>query len=206
MARLIFTDTVFTGQAFELRQEKTLVGRGEQNHLIIPEASVSVEHCMILVNGPEVLICELDSHNGTYVDGVRISKQTQIKAGQIVQIGTAVARLELGEDDDDGESEEMTAISGYRRALQRPGPSAGAANLTPTKLASPAPIDAEEETVTLKPPPTPPARTVPIRSAAQPASTNGGSEPNRAGLWIGLTIAALILMSALIYWSLIAKR
>lgn len=206
MARLIFTDAVFTGQVFELRQEKTLIGRGEKNHLIIPEASVSVEHCMILVNGPEVLICELDSHNGTYVDGARISKQIQIKAGQVVQIGTATARLELAAEDEVSENEEMTAISGYRRALQRPGGPTAPAAVGPTKLASPAPINAQEETVTLKRPPAAPARDVPIKSVARPHGARPESEPSRAGLWIGLTIAALLLMSAFVYWALIAKR
>src|SRR6266545_4090755 len=59
MPKLIFTDTKFAGQVYRLMLEKTTVGRGDQNILVIRDDSVSSKHCVILVNGPEVIVREL---------------------------------------------------------------------------------------------------------------------------------------------------
>lgn len=87
MAKLIFVHEKFGGQSLSLPQGKTSVGRGAQNSLVIPDASVSTEHCHLLVNGPEILVCERGSANGTFIDGVRVQGQRQIRSGQELRFG-----------------------------------------------------------------------------------------------------------------------
>src|SRR2546428_13236852 len=84
MAKLIFIDQRFAGRVYELVLEKTTVGRGDQNTLTIRDRSLSASHCEILTYGSEVIVRDLNSRNGTFVQGVRLNQQSQVKSGQTV--------------------------------------------------------------------------------------------------------------------------
>ena len=129
MAKLIFTDPKLAGRIYELTIETTSVGRSDQNTLVIHDSTVSGRHCEILVNGNEVIVRDLDSHNGTFVDGVRLNKQSQAKSGQTVCFGSVEARLELDLASDDTDASSMTAVHSHakavrdqRRAQEKPAP------------------------------------------------------------------------------------
>ena len=119
MTKLIFTDTNYSGQVYELARERTTVGRSEQNNLVIRESSLSAVHCEILVNGSEVIVRDLGSRNGTFVNGVQLTnQQSQLKSGQTVRFGSVEARLELdGPATDDGDSE-ITAVHAMSRIMR----------------------------------------------------------------------------------------
>ena len=153
MTKLIFTDKNHAGRVYELTLEKTTVGRSDQNTLSIPDASLSAQHCEILVNGPEVIVRDLGSRNGTFVNGTRLTnQQSQLKSGQTVRFGSVEARLELdgrGESSDDTASE-MTAVHALGRILreqkkERENPRPADASM---KLASADPSVIEDHTVT----------------------------------------------------------
>ena len=95
MPKLIFSHEPFAGRVYALTLEKTAVGRGDQNTLALHDPSVSLAHCEILVHGPEVIVHDLGSANGTFVAGVRVRGQAPINHGQIVRFGSVTARLEL---------------------------------------------------------------------------------------------------------------
>lgn len=118
MARLIFTYPNLCGPVFELTLEKTTVGRDEKNSLVLRDRLVSRRHCEILVHGSEVIIRDLDSHNGTFVDGVRLNKQSQVKSGQVIHFGYVEARLEIGPGADDSEDSSFSAIRSHGKALR----------------------------------------------------------------------------------------
>src|SRR5262245_22171828 len=128
MAKLIFTDDKFSGQIYELTLERTTVGRGNENTLVIRDPSLSSKHCEILTNGTEVIVRDLGSKNGTMVDGIRLrNQQSQLKPGKTVGFGSAEARLELDQDDSPQEDTAETAVYPHkqfireqRRAKQRP--------------------------------------------------------------------------------------
>ena len=119
MTKLIFTDHDHAGRVYQLVLEKTTVGRGDQNTLIIADSSLSAAHCEILVNGTEVIIRDLGSRNGTYVNGAKLVKQqAQLKSGQIVRFGTVEARLELGTPSTSDTVSEMTAVHAMSRIMR----------------------------------------------------------------------------------------
>src|SRR5437016_13054306 len=95
MARLIFINKNFADRTYDLLLEKTTIGRGDQNTLVIRDSSLSSRHCEILMHGAEIIVRDLDSSNGTFVAGVRLNKQSQIKSGQTVRFGSVEARLAL---------------------------------------------------------------------------------------------------------------
>jgi pSer/pThr/pTyr-binding forkhead associated (FHA) protein len=86
----------FTGRTYELKVERTTVGRVPDNAFEIPEASVSSHHAEILLKGNELLVRDLDSTNGTFINGERISEGV-LKPGQILRLGTVEMRFETGE-------------------------------------------------------------------------------------------------------------
>ena len=85
-----------TGRTYELKVEKTTVGRVEDNSFQIPETSVSSHHAEIHLRGNEVLIKDLNSTNGTFINGEKISEAV-LKPGQILRLGMIEMRLESGE-------------------------------------------------------------------------------------------------------------
>lgn len=96
MAKLVLLSEGLTGRTYELKTDKTTVGRVSDNTFEIPEASVSSHHCEIHLRGGEVFIKDLDSTNGTFINGEKISEAV-LKPGQILRLGTVDMRLETGE-------------------------------------------------------------------------------------------------------------
>jgi len=76
-----------------LKADKTTVGRVEDNTFQIAEASVSSHHCEILLRGSDVVIKDLNSTNGTFVNGEKISESV-LKPGQTLRLGQVEMRLE----------------------------------------------------------------------------------------------------------------
>ena len=73
--------------------EKTTIGRVEDNVFQIAEPSVSSHHCEVLLRGKEVVVRDLNSTNGTYISGERITESV-LKPGQILRLGQVEIRLE----------------------------------------------------------------------------------------------------------------
>ncbi len=72
-------------QGFET--EKTIVGRSEKCDLRLVDGMVSRNHCIILTEGKRSIVKDLESRNGTWVNGRRIKNRRQIKKGDIIQVG-----------------------------------------------------------------------------------------------------------------------
>jgi pSer/pThr/pTyr-binding forkhead associated (FHA) protein len=96
MARLVLLSEGLTGKTFDLKPELTTVGRLPDNALQIPEASVSSHHCEIQLRGNDLFVRDLDSTNGTYINGEKIKEGT-VKPGQILRLGMVDMRLETGD-------------------------------------------------------------------------------------------------------------
>ena len=73
------------------------VGRNPTNDVVIHEASVSSFHAEITVDENGVLVRDLQSTNGTFVDDEPITEK-EIRSGQVVQFGTVNFRLEVEEE------------------------------------------------------------------------------------------------------------
>lgn len=82
-----------TGRTHELKADKTTVGRVEDNTFQIAEPSVSSHHCEVLLRGNDVIIKDLNSTNGTFINGEKVT-ETQLKPGQILRLGQVEMRLE----------------------------------------------------------------------------------------------------------------
>src|SRR5437870_13909877 len=93
MAKLVVLSTGMTGRTHELKVDKTTIGRVEDNTFQIAEPSVSSHHCEVLLRGSDVVVRDLNSTNGTYINGEKVSESV-IKPGQVLRLGQIEMRLE----------------------------------------------------------------------------------------------------------------
>jgi hypothetical protein len=85
MARLIFSSGP-TAQIIELNPGVNRIGRGSGNDHVLEDALVSQWHCEIVLEGGFILVRDLGSTNGTFIEGRRIDEAT-LYPGQVLRIG-----------------------------------------------------------------------------------------------------------------------
>jgi pSer/pThr/pTyr-binding forkhead associated (FHA) protein len=61
-----------TGQVFDLKLGKNVFGRGQNCEVKILSLGISKEHCEIHVYKDKMMVVDLKSSNGTFVNGVKI--------------------------------------------------------------------------------------------------------------------------------------
>jgi pSer/pThr/pTyr-binding forkhead associated (FHA) protein len=93
MAKLVILSEGMTGRSHELTVEKTTIGRVEDNTFPIVDPSVSSHHCEILLQGSNVLVRDLNSTNGTFIEGEQVT-EAALKPGQLLRLGQIQLRLE----------------------------------------------------------------------------------------------------------------
>jgi len=95
MAKLVILTQGMTDRAHELKADRTTIGRVEDNMFQIAESSVSSHHAEVLLRGNDVVIKDLDSTNGTFIDGEKITESV-LKPGQTLRFGNVELRLDTG--------------------------------------------------------------------------------------------------------------
>jgi len=94
MPKLIVLTEGFKDRSCDLKDGVTTVGRAEDNMFCIPEGSISGHHCEVIVKDGKVFVKDLDSTNGTYIDGDQISAETPLTVGMSLRLGQCELRLD----------------------------------------------------------------------------------------------------------------
>lgn len=92
-----------------LKDAKTTIGRKPDNDIIISDESASRSHAEIFCDGDQVVISDLDSTNGTYVNRERITQPHALHPDDQIRIGQYVASLSIR---DDKSTDLVAALSG----------------------------------------------------------------------------------------------
>ena len=95
MAKLVILNQGMTGRTFEVNVERTTVGRVEDNTFQIADASVSSHHAEILLQGSDLLIKDIGSTNGTFINGEKITEAV-LKPGQTLRFGQVELKIDDG--------------------------------------------------------------------------------------------------------------
>src|SRR6266850_7383441 len=106
MPKLVVLSAGMTGRTHELKADKTTIGRVEDNTFQIAEASVSSHHAEVLLRGNDVVVKDLGSTNGTFINGEKINEAV-LKPGQILRCGMIEMRLESGDSPIAGAKKKM---------------------------------------------------------------------------------------------------
>ncbi len=96
MAKLVILNQGMTGRTFELNVDRTTVGRVEENTFQIADSSVSSRHAEILRQGSEILVRDLNSTNGTFINGEKISEAV-LQPGQVLRLGQVELKIDDGQ-------------------------------------------------------------------------------------------------------------
>jgi len=95
MAKLVILNQGMTGRSFDLNIERTTVGRVEDNTFHIADGSVSSHHAEILLRGEDILIRDIGSTNGTFINNEKITEAV-LKPGQTLRFGQVELKLDDG--------------------------------------------------------------------------------------------------------------
>ncbi|MFZ2387347.1 MAG: FHA domain-containing protein [Polaromonas sp.] len=104
----------------QLTKDRTSLGRRPYNDIVIDNLAVSGEHAVLQLSGHEVYIEDLNSTNGTYVNGKTVKKQL-LQNGDVVEIGKY--KIQYANE------------AGQADAARRTGSAAPAATATPAGAA-----------------------------------------------------------------------
>lgn len=75
-------------------RDLTTIGRDSENDIVLAARTVSRCHAMLLRDGGSVLLIDLESTNGTFVNGAAVlpDQPVRLADGDIVRLGQVVAR------------------------------------------------------------------------------------------------------------------
>ncbi len=80
------------GSTFSVSEGETGIGRQTGNVIVLASAKVSKRHASLYVQGSEVVVQDLGSSNGTFVNGVLV-KSRKVQAGDRISVGEFVLEL-----------------------------------------------------------------------------------------------------------------
>ena len=100
------------------------IGRTPPADIVLMDSEVSRSHCFVALEKDELVVSDLRSTNGTYVDGARVSEGAPLPVGSVLQVGKRSlkhelrSRTELEQSDD--LDRELQRASMYIQALLPP--------------------------------------------------------------------------------------
>jgi hypothetical protein len=100
---------------FALPNGEVQIGRDPANLLAISDPSLSRRHCVLTHNEDGYDLCDLDSRNGTFVNGV-VVKKTRLHHGDQISAGDSIFVLLLKEDTEDAEATRVEFEDGLAQA------------------------------------------------------------------------------------------
>ena len=113
------------------------IGRADYNDLVIPDGSVSTSHAKLQRREGVWVLVDLESTNGTFVDGDKVSGETPLAPGAMVRFGDVQVVFEPTDD------AMGTAKGGGTKVIEAFKPAPAPASKAPApapKAAPPAPV------------------------------------------------------------------
>jgi hypothetical protein len=93
MPKLRFTTFDGVVHSHDLKVGTTRIGRTAHNDLQIDELALSSQHAEVRYDGQSIVVRDLDSVAGTYVDGQLVTEAV-VKVGQLITLGSFLIRVE----------------------------------------------------------------------------------------------------------------
>jgi len=93
VSRIVITSGPKAGLELPLGDEPLTIGRSSESGLVIRDDYTSSQHARLLLWGEQWMIQDLDSTNGTWHDGVRVSTPVPIIVGAPIKVGATTFEL-----------------------------------------------------------------------------------------------------------------
>jgi serine phosphatase RsbU (regulator of sigma subunit) len=109
------------GRRFVIGPAGASIGRTLPAEIVLPDAEVSRAHCRLAIRGDDLVVVDLGSTNGTFVDGARIAEPASVPPGSVIRVGRQFLRHEWRTRREIQQSEELDRdlrkANSYVRAL-----------------------------------------------------------------------------------------
>jgi hypothetical protein len=116
MAKIILSTGTLVLREIALAKERITIGRGPHNDIVINEGAISAEHAVIVTTNDDSYLEDLNSTNGTQVNGQPVRKHF-LQDGDVLELpGYRIAYT--AQDLEDSEGSRSTVVG-------NPGPSLG---------------------------------------------------------------------------------
>jgi len=87
------------GKRVRLTDAETVIGRDETSKIRVATHEVSRQHCLLILTSEGVLVRDLGSRNGTFINGIPIAEETILNPGDSITTGPMTFELEGVEGD-----------------------------------------------------------------------------------------------------------
>ena len=173
------------GQRYVVKAPVVNIGRADYNDIVVPDESVSTAHAKLQRREGVWVLVDLESTNGTFVDGERIMGEAALSPGATVRFGDIGMTFEPTDD--------AVAVQkgGGTRLMEVMKPGA------PPPAPTPAPPPAPSKPAPAKPAPPKPAAKAP--AARRPAATAPAEKKKGKGCGASVIVFALGA-TAILYW------
>jgi len=125
MARLVLSLDGQVLAEYNMSKERYTIGRLPDNDIRIDNAAVSGHHALIINILNDSFLEDLNSTNGTYVNG-KIIKKHALQHGDVLTVGHHSLRFVESESDEPADEFEKTMVIGPRDAARLSIPAAAA--------------------------------------------------------------------------------
>ena len=100
MGKLVVSLDNVVIKEFQITKERTTLGRRPYNDIVIDNLAVSGEHAVLTAAQSDVYIEDLNSTNGTYINGKAVKKQL-LSNNDVVEVGKYRIKFLAEEAEDD---------------------------------------------------------------------------------------------------------
>ena len=196
LATFLVRSGVLKGQRVDVKTPVVNIGRADYNDLPLADPSVSTSHAKLQRREGVWVLVDLDSTNGSFVDGERVRGDTPIAPGASLKFGDVEVLFEPTDDAMGvGKGGGTVVMSSFAAP---PGP--------PPKAPVPVPAAAVAPPAPVKPPPKArplaPARAVRGPKRAQAQAPSEKKKGKGCGASVVVLLAGVGGMTALVYWIL----
>jgi len=98
------------GRRYALAQASVLIGRSSKVDIQIDEDSISRNHALLINDGEKVIVRDLGSTNGTYVNDIQISEHS-LKDGDQIRVGRTIFKFLTGSNIESAYHEEIYRLT-----------------------------------------------------------------------------------------------
>lgn len=195
LASFLVRGGALKGQRFGVRTPVVNIGRADYNDLVLPDESVSTTHAKLQRREGVWILVDLDSTNGTFIDGDQIKGEAPLAPGATVRFGDVSLVFEPTDDGVD------VAKGGGTRVMEQMVMSPAPSPPRPAPATKPAPA------IPAAPPKPKPPAAKPAGAKPAPTKPKPGAKPpppaaqQKKGKGCGGSAAVLLLgIVGLAYW------
>ena len=206
LANFLVRAGALKGQRLIVKTPVVNIGRADYNDIVFPDESVSTTHAKLQRREGVWVLVDLDSTNGTFVDGDQVKGDAPLAPGATVRFGDVSTVFEPTDDAaavEKGGSTRMIEVLTMSSQPSKPAPPAAPAPAPKPAAAKPAP----PKPAAAKPAAARPAAASPAAAKPAPAKPKAGTkqpvaqQQPKKGKGCGGSAAVLLLgIIGLVYW------